>query len=100
MAGRAHTLVCPKVAPPSAFRLRRSGSRRHGFGSDPRSGLQGDSESTSQTLRAARELGGTVHAQTVTAFTDAIAVGFRVVAAIVLMSAIVVAAGIRNTHDQ
>jgi uncharacterized SAM-binding protein YcdF (DUF218 family) len=44
----------------------------------------------------ARELGSTVHTQTLTAFTDAMALGFRVVAAIVLVSAIVVAAGMRN----
>ena len=61
--------------------------------------LQGHAESTSQTLRAALELGATVHAQTVTAFTDAMALGFRVVAAIVVVSAIVVAAGARTTHD-
>jgi EmrB/QacA subfamily drug resistance transporter len=62
--------------------------------------LQGHTDSTSQTLRAARELGSTVHTQTVTAFTDAMAVGFRVVATVVLLSAIVVAAGTRTTHDR
>jgi EmrB/QacA subfamily drug resistance transporter len=62
--------------------------------------LQGNAESASQTLRAARELGDTVHAQTVTAFTDAMALGFRVVAAIVLVSAFAVAAGTRNTRNE
>ena len=62
--------------------------------------LHGHTESTSQTLRAARELGSTVHTQTVTAFTDVMALGFRVVATIVIVSAIVVAAGSRNTHNQ
>lgn len=60
--------------------------------------LQGHAQSTSQTIRVARELGSTVHTQTVSAFTDAMALGFRVVAAIVLASVIVVAAGTRNTQ--
>jgi predicted MFS family arabinose efflux permease len=61
--------------------------------------LHADSQSTSQTLRTARELGTAIHTQTVTAFTDAMSLGFRVVAAIVLASAIVVAAGTRS-HDE
>jgi EmrB/QacA subfamily drug resistance transporter len=71
-----------------------------GFASGVPTELRGHTASTSQTLRAARELGNTVHTETVTAFTDAMALGFRVVAAIVLASAIVVAAGTRNTSNQ
>ncbi|MGZ5393736.1 MAG: MFS transporter [Mycobacterium sp.] len=62
--------------------------------------LQGHTESASQTLRSARELGTAIHAQTFAAFTDAMTLGFRVVATIVLASAIVVAAGTHNTSHQ
>ena len=55
--------------------------------------LRDHADSTSQTLRAAQQLGADVHMQAVNAFTDAMATGFRVVAVIVLIAAVVVAAG-------
>ncbi|MEY9926341.1 EmrB/QacA subfamily drug resistance transporter [Catenulispora sp. GP43] len=53
--------------------------------------LQKLAGSTSQTLGAAQRLGTAVHAQAVSAFTDAMASGYRVIAAIVLIAAVAVA---------
>jgi EmrB/QacA subfamily drug resistance transporter len=61
--------------------------------------LRGSGDSTSQTLRAAKELGATAHAQAVHAFTDAMAAGFRVVAVIVLVAAGIVHRGLRHAED-
>jgi EmrB/QacA subfamily drug resistance transporter len=58
--------------------------------------LEAHAGSTSQTLRAARELGPVVHADAVDAFTDAMATGFRVIAVGVLLAALVVARGSRR----
>jgi hypothetical protein len=58
--------------------------------------LRGRGDSTSQTLRAAKELGVATHAQAVHAFTDAMAAGFRVVAVIVLLAAGIVHRGLRH----
>lgn len=53
--------------------------------------------STFQSLRAARELGAAVHAQAVEAFTDAMSLGLRVVALVVLGAAVVVVRGARRS---
>lgn len=53
--------------------------------------LGGHDGSTSQLLRAARELGPAAHRDAVDAFTDAMAAGFRVIAVVVLLAAIVTA---------
>lgn len=60
------------------------------------SSLQEHADSASQTLRAAEQLGPDVHAQAINAFTDAMATGYRVVAAIVLTATIAVTAGLHH----
>jgi predicted MFS family arabinose efflux permease len=60
------------------------------------SSLHADGGSTSLALSAARRLGTAVHAQAVDAFTGAIATGYRVIAAIVLVAAVAVALGLRR----
>jgi EmrB/QacA subfamily drug resistance transporter len=59
--------------------------------------LRQHADSTSQTLGAAQRLGVGVHAQAVHAFTDAMALGYRVIGAVVLVAAIAVAAA-REAH--
>lgn len=56
--------------------------------------------STSQTLRAAQQLGTGIHTQAVNAFTDAMATGFRVVAVIMVIAAVAVARGLSRTSAQ
>jgi len=62
--------------------------------------LREHADSTSQTLRAAQQLGAAVHNQAVNAFTDAMATGFRVVAAIVLIATVAVARGLSRSNPQ
>lgn len=52
------------------------------------SGLAEHAHSTSETMRAARALGPDVHLEVTSAFTDAMAVGFRVVALVVAFTAV------------
>lgn len=54
------------------------------------------SDSTSQTLRAAQRLGNHVHTQAIDAFTDAMATGYLVIAAVVTVAAAGVATGLRT----
>lgn len=61
--------------------------------------LQGHAHSTSAALAASDRLGAAEHAQTVTAFTDAMSLGYRVVAVVLLVAAVVVGTGLRNTKD-
>jgi EmrB/QacA subfamily drug resistance transporter len=56
--------------------------------------LQAHADSTSRTLSAARQLGTTVHTQAVDAFTDAMGIGYLVIAMIVLIAAAVIASGL------
>jgi EmrB/QacA subfamily drug resistance transporter len=58
--------------------------------------LRGQGHSIFQTLRAAEALGTSVHDQAVTAFTDAMATGLRVVALVVLLGAVAAARGLRS----
>jgi C4-dicarboxylate transporter len=51
-------------------------------------------------LRAAQQLGADVRTQAVNAFTDAMATGFRVVAVIVVIAAVVVARGLSPTSPR
>ena len=60
--------------------------------------LQQHAGSTSQTLSAAQQLGAAVHTQAVNAFTGAMATGYRVIAAIVLIAAVAVARGLRSEN--
>jgi EmrB/QacA subfamily drug resistance transporter len=64
------------------------------FANDLPAGLREHSGSTSQTLRDAARLGTAIHAQAIDAFTDAMATGYRVVAAVVLVAATVVSRGV------
>jgi EmrB/QacA subfamily drug resistance transporter len=59
--------------------------------------LRQHADSASQTLGAAQRLGAGVHAQAVHAFTDAMALGYRVTGAVVLVAAVGVAAA-REAH--
>lgn len=59
------------------------------------SGLAEHADSTSQTMRAAPALGPDVHTEVVSAFTDAMAVGFRVVSVVVALTAVVLYRGRR-----
>lgn len=68
------------------------------FASGLPTALREHADSTSQTLRAAEQLGTAVHAQAVNAFTDAMATGFRVVALIVLIAAVAVAQGLQRNR--
>ncbi len=70
------------------------------FASGLPASLRDHADSTSRTLRAARQLGTAVHTQAVNAFTDAMATGFRVVALIVLIAALAVARGLRSASRQ
>jgi EmrB/QacA subfamily drug resistance transporter len=54
-------------------------------------GIASEDGSTSQLLRAAHDLGPKAHDQAVDSFTNAMASGFRVIAAVVLVAAIVTA---------
>jgi hypothetical protein len=45
--------------------------------------------STSQLLRAAQQLGPAAHTDAIDSFTDAMAAGFRIIAVVVLVAAIV-----------
>ena len=63
------------------------------FTHDLPSELEGRASSTSGALRAARHLGTAVHDEAVDAFTDAMATGFRFVAALVVVATIIVARG-------
>jgi EmrB/QacA subfamily drug resistance transporter len=62
--------------------------------------LREHADSTSQTLRAAQQLGAAVHTQAVDAFTDAMATGFRIVAVIVVIAAVAVARGLSRNGPQ
>ncbi|MEO7262076.1 MAG: MFS transporter [Jatrophihabitantaceae bacterium] len=62
--------------------------------------LNQHADSTSQALSAAQRLGTTVHTQAVDAFTAAMALGYRVIAAIVLIAAVAVALGLRRDHSE
>jgi MFS family permease len=57
-------------------------------------GLGEHAGSTSQTLSAAQQLGPSLSAQAVNAFTDAMATGYRVIALIVLIAAVIAAPGL------
>lgn len=61
-----------------------------GFRQNVPSAVADHAGSTFQALAAARELGAGVHAQAVDAFTDAMSLGLRVVAVLVLVAAAVV----------
>ncbi|HEX8079401.1 MAG TPA: MFS transporter [Jatrophihabitans sp.] len=56
--------------------------------------LQERAGSTSQTLSAAQQLGTTSFTQAVNAFTDAMAAGYRVIALVVLIAAVLAAPGL------
>jgi EmrB/QacA subfamily drug resistance transporter len=56
--------------------------------------------STSQALRQAHGLGAAVYADAVHAFTDAMAAGYRVIAAVVLVGAVVVSRQLRPADGQ
>ena len=62
--------------------------------------LHEHAESTSQALSAAQQLGTTIHTQAVSAFTDAMATGYRVIAVIVLIASVAVAPGLRRDRPQ
>lgn len=57
-------------------------------------GLHGEGHSVFQTLRTADQIGPTVHSQAIEAFTSSMAVGLRVISAVVIVAAIVVARGL------
>ena len=56
--------------------------------------LREQSDSTSQALRSASRLGTQVHAQATAAFTDAMSIGYRVIALVVLLAAAGIASGL------
>ncbi|MET7903663.1 hypothetical protein ABZS86_20295 [Streptomyces sp. NPDC005355] len=58
--------------------------------------LPGRAHSAGEALSAARGLGPAEHARVVTAFTDAMPVGFRVIAAVVAVIAVMVVVWFRE----
>ncbi len=62
--------------------------------------LRGHASSISQALSAAQQLGTSTRTQAVSAFTDAMAAGYRVIAVIVLIAAAAVALGLRRDGPQ
>ena len=62
--------------------------------------LQEHASSISQALGAAQQLGTSTRTQAVSAFTDAMAAGYRVIAVIVLIAAVAVALGLRRDGPQ
>jgi EmrB/QacA subfamily drug resistance transporter len=62
--------------------------------------LQEHADSTSRTLRAAEQLGGTVHTEAVNAFTGAASIGYLVVSAIVFMASVAIAWGLRERRPE